>query len=437
MNAQLRSLIESTNPWLGDLQAQSRHVIGRLPDPYITRTAEHGLAQALEDTRRAHLVIGPRQAGKSTLVWSVLSRMSGPLLLLNCEEPLIRQWCDSPGLFAAELGQWLPPGGTVFFEEAQWLREAGLFIKGLVDAHKGRRIVVTGSASFHLAARTRESLAGRATRHQLWPLSLAEAIGDQGGVADAVARRAAREVLERHLVRGGYPAAWTAADPVPVLQDLVTSFVLRDASDRFRIERPDAFRRLLQLAAGQIGDVVNYSEWARITGIATSTVIEYASLLEETHILRLLRPFIGGKRAELTQAPKVFYIDVGLRNAVGGGFASVNERVDIGKLLEGVVFGELHKRWPEPGAVRYWRTRGGAEVDFVLEPEPGRIVGLEVKASARAGARLSRSARSFIAAYGPALFLLVHRGEPAEELVDGVTVRWVPAELLPETLDSL
>src|SRR5690606_12764578 len=116
----------------------------------------------------------------------------------------------------------------------------------------------------------------------------------------------------------------------------------------------------------QVGDLANLSEWARILGIATTTVAEYVNILEETHIVRRLRPFIGGKRAELTQTPKVYVVDNGLRNALAGGFEPLERRTDTGKLLENWVFSELNKPFPEPGEVRYWRTRSAAEVDFVL-----------------------------------------------------------------------
>lgn len=405
----------------------------RLPTPFIQRATARPLAAVMANTRRAHLVIGPRQVGKSTLVLATVASEARHLLYLNCEEPLIREWCRSPGSFSGDLDAWLPRGGVLYLEEAQWLEEAGLFLKGLVDARLDRCIVATGSASFHLLARTRESLAGRATRHEVWPLSLREVAPALDGPAAAY-RRSARAAFERQLIHGGYPEAWTSDDPEPLLHELVTAFVLRDASDRFRIARPDAFRGVLRLAAGQIGDVVNYSEWARVLGIATSTVTDYAALLEETHILRFVRPFAGGKRAELTQAPKVYYLDTGLRNAVGGGFGPLTGRVDLGHLVECWVFGELHKRCPKPGQVRFWRTRGGAEVDFVLEPELGRYVGVEVKAGA--SARLTRSTRSFMEAYRPSHVLLVHRGEERQEVVDGTLVMWVPAELLPEALDA-
>jgi uncharacterized protein len=432
----LRRLVERANPWVGrpsDLPA----LAGRfLPDRPIPRTEAARLTAALVDARKAHLVVGPRQAGKSTLVWSIVARSPGHLLYLNAEEPLIRAWCRSPGTFGAELDEWLPPGGTLFLEEAQWLDDAGLFLKGLVDARIGRSIVATGSSSFHLLARTRESLAGRATRHRVWPLALDEVAPPDRAAPLAAQRRAAREALDRMLVVGGYPDAWQHDSPGAVLHELVTAFVLRDASDRFRIERPDALRLLLRLAAGQVGDLVNHSEWSRVLGISASTVGDYVALLEETHLLVAARPFIGGRRAELTQATKIYFVDNGLRNAIAGGFDTLESRVDAGKLLENWVFSELHKRFPEPGGVRYWRTRNGAEVDFVIEPTPGALVAVEVKASTGA-AGIGRSMYSFIEAYRPAAVLVVYRGEPRDEQVGGVAVRWVPAELLPRALDEL
>ncbi len=437
MTPELRALLELTNPWLGDPVAAQLAARRRIPEHLLPRAVAPGLAAALEDRRRAHLVIGPRQAGKSTLVWSLLSARPQPLLFLNCEETLIRQWCASPARFVGDLAEWLPEDGVVFLEEAQWLDEAGLFLKGLVDAQTGRRIVVTGSSSYHLLARTRESLAGRATRHALWPLSLREVVPTASESSPAAFRRARREAMERQLLIGGYPEAWVSQRPESVLQELLTAFVLRDASDRFRIERPDAFRLLLRLLAGQVGDVGSFSEWSHILGVAVSTVSDYVALLEETHLLRRVRPFIGGKRAELTQAPRFYFLDNGLRNLLAGGLAPLDERADLGKLLENWVASELHKRYPEPGEVRYWRTTGGAEVDFVLEPRPGVLVGVEVKARTGNSLKVTRSMHSFIEAYQPHRMLLVHRGETERQVVGGTEVVAVPAELLPEALDEV
>ncbi len=435
MTPETRRILELSNPWLLAPECFEERARARLPTRFIHRLGAEEIAHAMKDDRKAHLVTGPRQAGKSTLVWSLLRAARRPPLFLNCEEPTIRAWCRSPTRFASEVQDWLAPGGVIFLEEAQHLEEPGLFLKGLVDARVGRSAIVTGSASFHLMARTRESLAGRATRHHVWPLRLAEVRDDSLGLP--AARYAdARCALDRMLVVGGYPEVWTSDEPRAVLDELVGAFVLRDASDRFAITRPDAFRTLLRLIAGQVGDLVNRAELAQVLGIAASTVDDYLGILEETHLLRRIRPFIGGKRAELTKTPKPYFIDNGLRNALAGSFAPLEERADQGKLLESWVFSELHKAFPDPGGVRFWRTRSGAEVDFIVEPSPGQIVPVEVKAS-RGRLPISRSARSFIQAYTPERFLFVYRGEARHETLGSTRIEWLPAEDLPEVLGSL
>ena len=433
MNDALDRILRESNPWLqrpGELRAECD---ARLPPGFVRRRAGEELRPLLQSARHAHLVIGPRQAGKSTLLWSLLGDASS-LLYLNCEEPLIQAWCRSPTLFCVEARDWLPTGGALFLEEAQWLDQAGLFLKGLIDQAPGWSVFATGSSSFHLLARTRESLAGRATRHRLWPFSLQEVTVAIPGSPPAALWQLRSDAMERMLVWGSYPEAWTSDDPASVLHRLIEAFVVRDASDRFRIERLDAFRLLLELAAGQVGDLVNLCHLAEILGIAATTVSDYLSLLEETHVTVRVRPFVGGKRAELTSTPKIFFVDNGVRNALRGGFERLDRRGDVGKLMESWVFTELHKRFPRPGDVRYWRTRNGAEVDFVLEPQPGRLIAIEVKAGAGARRKVPRSARSFIDAYAPDELLMVHRGEAGEEQIGPTRVRWVPAERLPEHL---
>ena|GEM_PF-4663720 len=63
--------------------------------------------------------------------------------------------------------------------------------------------------------------------------------------------------------------------------------------------------------------------------------------MEESHLVKLVRPFVGGKRAEITSTPKMFFLDNGLRNFLFGGFTAVNQRADCGALVENLVFAEL------------------------------------------------------------------------------------------------
>jgi predicted AAA+ superfamily ATPase len=394
------------------------------------------VAQRWRERGRAHLVIGPRQAGKSTAVWAHLARLGEPVLFLDCEQDLIRQWCRSAPLFRSDLDAVVPEPCTLFFEEAQHLENAGLFLKGLVDRGYPAPILVSGSSSFHLGAAVRESLAGRASREVLLPLSWAEVNRSPEAVPALVRQVTGRERLQRHLVYGGYPEAWLSEEPERVLLELVEAIILRDASDLHSIKRPDAFRRLLRLAASQVGNLVNLSEWGSILGISRDTVASYLEILESGHVVRLIPPFAGGRRSELTRAPKVFLVDNGLRNHLVHSFAASHERPDAGPTLENWTFSELAKTIPRQAGLHFWRSTSRAEVDFVVD-SPAGLIGIEVKAGAGRRPSIPRAARSFIDAYEPTHFLLVSPAEHEPQSVGPTEVRWVRPQTLAQQVKTL
>ena len=427
MEAQLRRVLLAENPWLAgeDLQAWIQRF---LPASYIPRRLR------LAADHRVVLVVGPRQAGKSTLIWKTLAEEGEPALYVNCEEPSMREWLTSPAAFLADLTESAGEARALFFEEVQRLPEAGLFLKGLVDRRTGLRIYATGSSSFDLEAATRESLAGRAQRHLLLPLSLAEA-GSALPSSRLAREEALSELVERMTIFGGYPTVLTSDDPRRELATLVEAFVVRDASDRFRIRHTAALRKILELAASQVGNLVNLSEWAALSNVSNDTVGEYCRLLEETHLFRLVRPFVGGKRAEITSARKVYFLDNGIRNQLFGGFQATGERADRGALLENLAFTELAKTVnPLLDGLSTWRSKSGAEVDFVVEHQ-GRLLACEVKAGDSRGS-LGRSARSFIDAYEPEWFLVVNRADWPETSIGTTRVRFLRVDELSGAVET-
>lgn len=397
------NVLLADNPWLEGADPAkwaSRHI----PSPFVERTARVTIG-----SDRVALVVGPRQAGKSTLIWKTILGDAAPCLYVNCEEPSMVDGLTSPALFLQCLDGLVPRGTTVFFEEIQRLGEAGLFLKGLVDRKSPYRLVATGSSSYDLDARTRESLAGRADRTLLLPLSLAE-IAVTRDTPPLVARKREDDAARTMALYGGYPAVHLGSNKEAALTGLVESFVIRDASDRFRIRHTAAFRTLLEVMASQVGNLCNYSKWAEVAGVSADTVRDYADILCETHIVKLVRPFVGGRRAEITSAPKVFFVDNGIRNRLFGGFAPLGGRADRGALVENLAFSELLKCTnPLLDGIRFWRSKGGAEVDFVVE-RGGDLFGLEVKAG-RIDRGPSRGARGFIEAYSPRRFWLVGEGD--------------------------
>lgn len=437
MDRDLQTSLLRDNLWLRDSSQLPAWLSSHVPDPYVPRLAALAAASHWHEVNRAHLVIGPRQAGKSTALWTYLAERGTPVLFLDCEQALVRAWCRSAPLFLADLETLVTQPVTLFFDEVQHLEEAGLFIKGLVDRSIGVPILVTGSSSYHLGARTRESLAGRATRTRLLPFSLAEISQDLGSKPPAIRERLVGERWVRHLAIGGYPAVWLGADPESLLADLVEAIILRDASDLFRIGRPDAFRRLLRLLATQVGSLVNLSEWSGVLGIGRDTVASYLEILEASHVAATLTPYAGGRRAELTSRPKVYLVDNGIRNRLAHDFKPLAERADAGATLENWVFTELWKALPEDATLHFWRSASGAEVDFVVE-RAGTVVGIEVKASRLARPALSRSSRSFLDAYRPPLFLVVNTGVTHRAEIAATTIQWVqPPDLAARVAEAL
>ena len=415
------------NPWIGRAgnAEQARNMIKALmPVEYISRQASNPVV--VQD--KAAVIIGPRQAGKTTFSWHCLQQFIPDVLYLNMEDVLLKSELGSPFILTDLLRDRLSFIQALFIDEIQHMQEAGLFLKGLVDVRIGRPILATGSSSFHLRARTRESLAGRAVRMKILPFSLSEMTNHISAHNPLAREKHVLRLLEDSFIYGSYPAVHLAESresKKQILTDLCEALILRDASDVHHIQRIDAFRKLLALLAGQIGSLINISELAGHCQVDSGTVNSYLEILEENHIISILRPYAGGKRREITSAVKAFFIDNGVRNHLARNMAeNFSVRGDKGALLENWIFSELIKALPLSASLHYWRTRSGAEVDFVVAAG-SEICAVEVKSGALRKSGLSRSARSFIEAYHPRFFYLVNMSLNAEASIGSTSVFYI------------
>lgn len=404
MDDRLLAVLKRHNPWLEHPEKQSDFLSEGLPDPFVPR------ARKLKPRPgKALLVVGPRQAGKTTWIRHTLSLCSNPVLLVHAEEPAVKELCRSPAEALDVLSDVMKEDTILLLEEIQHLADGPLFIKGLVDLQPRRRIMATGSSSFQFGSRTRESLAGRAHRVRLLPFSLEEVTATLAqDMLPALNVEAMGRLWERLLVFGGYPGTWFEKDPAAELYHLVEAFALKDVSDLVTIENPAAFRKVLELSAADIGNLVNLSAWAALASVSRAAVGRYLEVAAEAHILRLVHPFAGGKRAEVTARPKVYYLDNGMRNVLFGGFSPSAARPDRGALWENAVYAELIKRTELLDQVLFWRTRSRAEIDFVVR-RADQVVGIEVKGQPMARPGVSRAARSFVDAYRPACLGIINR----------------------------
>ena len=117
-------------------------------------------------------------------------------------------------------------------------------------------------------------------------------------------------------------------------------------------------------------------------------------------MVQLVRPFFKNITKELTKSPKVYFIDLGIRNYALQSFQDLMQRIDKGELFENFIFTRLLESRPV-FPIKFWRTKGGSEVDFIIE-EQGQIIPIEVKSSSATQVRIPSGLASFIRQYHPA-----------------------------------
>jgi predicted AAA+ superfamily ATPase len=296
----------------------------------------------------------------------------------------------------------------IVIDEAQRVRNIGLTLKLIVDNYPALQVIATGSSSFELSNTITEPLTGRKTEFRLFPLS----VGELAAAEDLLA---SRRLLERRLRYGMYPGVVTADDPAVVILEIAGSYLYRDVLEYQTVKNADLLRRLLQALALQIGGEVAYTELAALLGIDKATVARYVALLEQAYIIFHLPPFSRNLRKELAKLRKVYFYDVGIRNALINNFNPLDLRGDVGALWENFFVSERLKA--NANARRhvnayFWRTHDGAEVDYLEEAE-GRLVGFECKWIAEKW----RPPAAFLAAYPGSELRLANRENYREFLV--------------------
>jgi predicted AAA+ superfamily ATPase len=354
------------------------------------RHIEQVLRAALADTPVV-LLNGARQTGKSTLARMVAESLSFSYVTLDDVTMLAAAGSDPQG-FVAGLGE------RTVIDEVQ--KAPGLFpaIKMAVDAdRRPGRFLLTGSANILLLPRISESLAGRMELITLWPLSQGELRAQREDFIDGVFTgklpdlRGDKEArLTDAVLAGGFPEvvqrpagkrrdAWFSAYTTALLQ--------RDVRDLANIECLTDLPRLLSLLAGRVGGLLNTSELSRSAGIPNTTLKRYLGLLEATFLFQPLPAWSANLGKRLIKSPKTQLIDSGLAAHMAGQTSRAWKRdpTPYGHLLETFVVGELRKQsgWSKRRAgLFHYGTAAGREVDIVLEDAVGRLVGIEVKASA-------------------------------------------------------
>jgi predicted AAA+ superfamily ATPase len=235
--------------------------------------------------------------------------------------------------------------------------------------------------------------------------------------------------MEEMAIYGGYPAVLTTGnhnDRLEELEEIYLSYIKKDIIDFLKVGRSEAFNHLVKVLASQVGNLVNKSEICSVVGSNAITVTKYMTFLQETYITAYLPPFVSSKRSEIKSAHKCFFIDNGLRNYVVRQFNALSHRTDKGALMENMIFTELVKDYKLlKEELFYWRSKGGAEMDFVLKGESG-IVPVEIKSGPARPGLLSRSFHAFLDFFSPPTAIFLNRDLFHIEKVKQTRVYYLP-----------
>jgi len=323
------------------------------------------------------IIVGARQTGKTTLSLELTKEFpEKDIRLFNCDNPSDREQLANKDL--EFLKQLIGKSKLVFIDEAQKVENIGETLKLLIDFYKKKKqIIVTGSSSLNLLDNTQEPLTGRKYVYQLSPLSLQEIYPNKNYL------KIIKE-LESLMIFGSYPEVVSQSsfeEKKELLQELASSYIYKDILGFQDVKSPDVLVKLLKALALQIGSEVSYNELSNTVNIDKKTVERYIQLLEKNFVIFRLKPFTKNKRREISKLRKIYFYDIGIRNAVINNFNFLDSRKDIGFLWENFMIAERMKfrSYNKIHAEQYfWRTYDCNEIDLI-EEKSSKLNGYEFK----------------------------------------------------------
>jgi predicted AAA+ superfamily ATPase len=318
---------------------------------YIKRTLEKPLRNSLFK-QKVVILYGPRQAGKTTLLKHILKDHS-KTKWVDCElieNNQLLQGRNTQDLFSLVKGM-----NIVVFDEAQTINNIGQVLKTLIDHHPEVQYIATGSSSFDLSNMISEPLTGRSLEFLLYP------------------DFETKNKIGQYMTYGMYPGIFEISEDEKIkrLNTLTSQYLYKNVLDSGGIKKPDLVIQLLKLLAYQIGSEFSVRELSNKLGTSAITVEKYIDILEKNFIIYRLGGFGNNMRDEVTTKRKIFFIDLGIRNALIGNFEKMDQfsRNDIGHMFENFCIIERLKyiSHTDTQSVQsyFWKNYTKKELDYI------------------------------------------------------------------------
>lgn len=370
----------------------------------IPRLLEKPIKKSLLKHKKVILLMGARQVGKTTLTKSIQSYMEARkkrVLYLNCDLDEDRNLINTTSITLLE--ELIKNIDFLFIDEVQQLDNPGLTLKILHDNFRQVKILATGSSSFDLKNKMSDPLTGRYLDFTLYPFSFSEIAASYRNKSRLIVKQYADQIIPSLLLYGYYPDVYNSRmlqEKQLFLAKIVESYLYRDILSFQKVRHSQVIKDLTVALAYQIGSEVNENELSNRLKVDRKTIVSYLDILEKSYVIVRLHTFSKNPRREIGKNYKAYFTDVGIRNALIKDFNPIDLRQDRGALWENFLIMERFKLYSSiniPFSCYFWRSYGGAEVDFIEKITQSNYKAFEFKYGL---AKLSRGAFSFTKKYG-------------------------------------
>lgn len=313
------------------------------------------------------IIYGPRQVGKTTIIAEFLKKFEGKYRSYTGDSITTQEIFSSQRL--EKLKEHVDGLDLLFIDEAQNIKSIGINLKLIIDAYPNLTVIVTGSSSFELAGQIGEPLMGRNILLNLYPLTDSEIRSSH--YFDPTTH------LDHILRFGSYPEVilnQTVEEKAIKVKSLAESFLLKDILKFENLKKPEILLSLLRTLAYQIGSEVNIYKISKELHVHSKTIERYIELLEQSFVIFRLKSYSSNLRAEIRKKSKIYFFDLGIRNAIINDFSETNivskgiKRNDLGGLFENFLVIEKLKMNHYSNKLFqtfFWRNTEGKEIDYI------------------------------------------------------------------------
>jgi hypothetical protein len=422
---------------------------------YIPRVLLNEIIEYI-DRREIIAIKGPRQSGKTTILKMLKDFLINEknidedhIIYLTFEDnEILYKFSENPKDF---IRKYITDNKRYYFliDEAQYCKDLGKKLKLIYDLFENIKIIITGSSSLELKNETAKYLVGRLLEFELYPLNFYEFLLYKDQKIAKIYREWNEKILNfltnnsnfeikkdvdiyindllkylnEYIKFGGYPAivkAKSEKEKIFLLKNLINTYLDRDIVSFLNIRDTIKFRRLITALSSLNGSLINIMQLANEVNSYFKEIKYLLDILEQTYIIRRIRPFHKNLVTELKKENKIYFVDTGLRNYLINNFNDIEIRNDSGTLIENFILNELYQY----GKINFWRTKNKAEVDFIFEEK--EIIPIEVKFSIIKKNILTRSLYSFIKNYNSKFSIVVTKNYWGERIIKNSKIKYIP-----------